>query len=313
MLMRGSRIFLVCLLLLTHPLLVLCQLNDPVVRADTSSCTIPFNLVGKLIILQASADTSTGNFILDTGTPGLVLNNTYFRDYPVRSPHGSSGADINGSGEQVEQTSVPHFTLGTLHFHRTIADLLPLGHLEETRGIKILGLIGVAMFKECEVIIDYANRQMHIRHITRKEIKTYRNDLLSDTSKFHSWPIELRDNRILLNTTVAERKLKFAIDYAAETSVIDAGLPGRVLDSVEIGGRILLTGAGRRRIESLTGHLSGLRIGTVPVPALPVIVTRLENTCFGGMDCINGVLGYDYLSAGVIAINFRKRILYKSR
>lgn len=289
------------------------QLSDPVVHSDTNTAIIPFNLVGKLIVLQASADTTTGNFIFDTGSPGLVLNNTYFRDYPVQAVHGSASSGISGRGEATEQTSVAKFQLGPLHYFRSKADLLPLGHLEEARGIRILGLIGVAMFKECEIEIDYTRNEIRVRHIERKEVKTYRNDALADTTKYHAWPFELRDNRILLNTSIGMRKLIFTIDYAAETSVIDAGLPARVLDSVQIGGRVLLTGSGTRRVEALTGELTGLRIGNLEIPSLPVIVTPLENTCFGDMACIKGVLGFDYLSQGVIAINFRKRILYRSK
>jgi hypothetical protein len=286
------------------------QTLNPILRSDTASCIIPFNLVGKLIIIQASADTSSGNFILDTGSPGLVLNSTYFRDYPINTPHGSRSSDINGTDEQTEYTTVPQFTLGTLHYYRMNADLLSLGHLEQSRGIKILGLIGISFFKECELIIDYSNNLIHLHHINKKEAKTYSHELLADETKFNTYPIELKENRILVNTTIGKRQLTFAIDCAAETSILDSRLPDRVLDSVQINGRILLSGAGTKKVEALSGALTGLKIGEQNIPSLPVIITKLENTCFGGMDCINGVLGYDYLSRSIIAINFRMRKLY---
>lgn len=309
--MRRAAIAVLILILLAPRLRS--QLRDPVVHTDTSECIIPFSLVNKLIVLQASADTSTGNFIFDTGSPGLVLNNTYFRGYPITtSPH-SSASGISGTGDATEQTTVANFRMGTLRYNRVQADLLPLGHLEESRGIKILGLVGVSMFKECEMQIDYLNSVIRLRHISKRELKAYRNETLEDTAKFFAWPFEMRENRILLNSSIGKKKLFFTIDYAAETSVIDAGLSEKVLDSVEIVGRILLTGTGVRKIEALTGALSGLKIENVAVPPLQVIVTPLENTCFGALNCINGVLGFDYLSSGIIAINFRKRILYKSK
>jgi hypothetical protein len=286
------------------------QFRDPVLRPDSADCIVPFTLVGKLIVIQASADTSSGNFILDTGAPGLVLNNTYFRDYPVTVPHGGSRSDINGGGEPLEQTTVAHFRFGAMHYYRMGADLVPLGHLERTRGLKIMGLIGVSFFKECEMIIDYKANVIRLHHIGRKDAKTYTNEQLSDTSKYAAYPIELRDNRILIRTRIAQRDVRFAIDYAAETSILDSRLPDRVLDSVMIDGRILLSGVGTKKVEALSGQLSGLHIGDVKIPSLPVIITHLENTCFGGMDCINGVLGYDFISSSTIAINFRKRILY---
>ena len=256
------------------------------------------------------ADTSAGNFILDTGAPGLVLNNTYFRDYPVRVPHGGTRSDINGGGEHLEQTTVAHFRFGAMHYYRMSADLVPLGQLERTRGLKIMGLVGVAFFKECEMIIDYKRSLIRLHHIQRKEGKTYTNEALSDTSKYAAYPIELRDNRILIKTRIAQRDVRFAIDYAAETSILDSRLPDRVLDSVSIDGRILLSGVGTKQVERFSGELSGLHIGDRKIPSLPVIITHLDNTCFGGVDCINGVLGYDFIASSTIAINFRKRILY---
>src|SRR5882757_11370346 len=56
---------------------------DPVVTSDSSTCVIPFSRAGNLILIKAKADTTEGNFVLDTGAPGLVLNLTYFRNYPV--------------------------------------------------------------------------------------------------------------------------------------------------------------------------------------------------------------------------------------
>jgi hypothetical protein len=300
----------IVLLTCLHPAQSISQSQNFILKADTASCQIPFTLVGKLIIIQASADSSSGNFILDTGSPGLVLNSTYFRDYPTHSAHNTNTLDINGENEQLQQTTIPHFTLGTFHYYRMGADLLSLSHLEQSRGIKILGLIGVSFFKDCELIIDYVNKLIHLHHINKSEAKTYRHDMLSNDSRFNAYPIELKENRILLKTRIGKRDLKFAIDYAAETSILDSRLPEKILDSVQIYGRILLTGAGSRKIEALSGELSGLQIGNELIPILPVIVTRLENTCFGGMNCINGVLGYDFMSRSIIALNFRKRILY---
>src|SRR5678809_194712 len=61
---------------------------------DDNSCVIPFNRVGNLIVLKAKADTTEGNFILDTGAPGLVLNLTYFRNYSITSHQDGEQASI---------------------------------------------------------------------------------------------------------------------------------------------------------------------------------------------------------------------------
>src|ERR1043165_8521915 len=65
-------------------------LSHPFTKDDSSSVEIPFIRAGNLILIQAKADTLDGNFILDTGAPKLVLNTTYFREYPSISDHSSN-------------------------------------------------------------------------------------------------------------------------------------------------------------------------------------------------------------------------------
>jgi len=98
------------------------QSTDPILKSDTSSCMIPFTRVGNLIVVQASVNSIFGNFILDTGSPHLVLNTTYFRDYPLLFTKDEEQTTITGRAGIVERTMVKHFTLGTLHYYRAEAD-----------------------------------------------------------------------------------------------------------------------------------------------------------------------------------------------
>jgi hypothetical protein len=299
------------LLIASHlPKINVAQSNDPVLRSDSANSIIPFTRAGKLILIQGRADTTEGNFILDTGSPGLVLNNTYFREYFVTEPHNTSRRTITGEAGQTQQTVVRNFRLGNFNYIQADAELVNLGHLEQSKGVKILGLIGVSMFKQCEMIIDYANNVIHLHHIGKKERNTYQHAMLNDPAKYLVYPIDIRENRILVKTNIGNRDLQFVIDYAAETNIIDGRLPDKILDSVEINGRIILSGAGSRKIEALSGALSSLKVGGLQITGLPVVITNLENTCFGSMNCINGVLGYDFLSRYKLAFNFIKRKLY---
>jgi hypothetical protein len=283
---------------------------DPEISSDTASCVLPFTRVGKLILVKGRADTTEGNFIFDTGSPHLVLNSTYFRDYPLIQANFGEEASITGKGDIVARTTVKKFRLGTFTYHATEADLVSLGHIENSRGVKILGLLGVSLFKQCEVIIDYEKNLIHLHHIGRKERTTYQHELLKDPSTYTSYPIEINENRILVKTAMANRSLDFVIDFAAETNIIDSRLPGKILDSVDISGRILLAGAGSKKVEALSGTLNNFKLQGLDVGALPVIVTNLENTCFGRENCINGVLGYDFLSRYKLGFNFIKRKMY---
>ncbi len=289
---------------------VIDALSDRFVQNDTSSCIIPFTLAGKLIVVQGRADSVVGNFVLDTGAPNLVLNSTYFRDYPVNVVHDENETSITGEGNMSHRTTVQHFQLGTLHYYRAEADLVSLGHIENTRGVKIIGLLGVSLFKDCELIIDYGTSLIQLHRIGKKERKQYQHAMLADSSRYTSFPFDLKDNRILIKTNFADKNLQFVIDYAAESNIIDSRSPASVLDSIAITGRVLLSGAGSRKIEAISGEISHFSVGRIQVHGLPVIITNLENTCFGSTSCINGVLGHDFLSRYTLVFNFVRRKLY---
>jgi hypothetical protein len=277
---------------------------------DSISCIIPFNRVGNLIVLKARADTTEGNFILDTGAPGLVLNITYFRGYPITSQHDGEQASIAGSSNGIQKTSVRDLSFGTLQFVRTEADLTNLGQIENARGIRVLGLLGVDLFKQYEMIIDFEKSLIYLHRIGRKEASSYKHQLLNDTSTYRTLPIDLKDNRIITTTESEGRKLKLVIDCAAESNILDSRLPNKFFENVTITRRVKLAGPGDKRIDAFYGSLSKMTIAGLEINNLPVTITNLENTCFALGGCVDGVLGFDFLSLHRIGFNFVNRKMY---
>ena len=285
-------------------------LNDDTSPPDSLSCTIPFTRAGNLILLQAKADTMEGNFILDTGAPHLVLNITYFRDYPSTTIADADQTSITGTGQAVVKTQVKGLEINVMKYSNLEADLVNLGHIENSRGVKILGLLGMELFRQCELIIDYERSVIHLHRIAKKEANVYRHVMLSDTSTFYTIPISLMDNRIVTNTVMAGKKLTLVIDCAAESNLLDSRLPDKIFDNVIITRRVMLTGSNNKRVEALSGDLSNMMIGNQPINNLPVLITNLENTCFSYGGCIDGVLGFDFLSKHKIGFNFVTRKMY---
>jgi Aspartyl protease len=278
--------------------------------ADSLSSIIPFSMAGNLILIQASADTTEGSFILDTGCPNLVLNLTYFRDYPVTVSMEDEKTGMSGSVASVVKTVINTFSFGSKKYDRVDADLVNLGHIENSRGIKVLGLIGIQFFKNCEMIIDYERSLIYLHWIGKKEADTYRHEMLSDTRNYSTVPIDLTDNRIIIKTEMAGKKLKFIIDSGAETNVLDSRLPDKLFEEIVISGRITLSGVGNKKVEALKGNWKSMRIGDQEIGSLPVLITNLEKTCFSYNGCVDGILGFDFLSLQKIGFNFVKRKMY---
>lgn len=281
--------------------------TGPIISADSGSCVIPFTRAGNLILIQAKADTTTGFFVLDTGTPGLVLNLTYFRRYPTTNPVESGG--VTGTVMSA-RTTVDSFHLGPIRYYRLDADLINLGHVENNKGVKIFGLMGLQLFERFEMIIDYSSNRIYLHLINRKETAAYRNPQFLDSATYDIIPINIEQDKMIVYLFLKGRKLKFIIDTAAETNVLDSRLPTKVFEQVEITRRVTLDGSGSHKVEALSGNLKGLRLGNRDLEALPVLITNLQSMCDAYNNCFDGMLGFDFLSLHKIGFNFVTRKMY---
>jgi hypothetical protein len=284
--------------------------GDPVVTSDTPSCVIPFNRVGNLIVIKAKADSVEGNFILDTGAPGLILNMTYFRNYSASSDPETESGGVTGATTASSPTVINKFSMGPVKYFRAEADRINLGHIENSKGIKILGLMGMQLFKRFEMIIDYENNLLYLHLINKKEAASYKSQMLKDTSAYNSFDINILEDKLLTYGEMGGKKLMFVIDSGAESNILDSRLPGKIFENVSITGRVILAGTGNRKVEALYGDVSNMKIGGRNMGTLPVLVTNLEKMCFSYNQCIDGMLGFDFLSLHKIGFNFVNRKMY---
>jgi hypothetical protein len=282
---------------------------DPIISGDSVSCTIPFTRVGNLILIRAKADTTTGYFVLDTGAPGLVLNITYFRNYPAAGT--AEGRGITGSTDVGVRSTVDSLRLGSVRYSHMDADLINLGHIENSKGVRIYGLLGMELFMHFEVIIDYGASLIYLHLIGKKESGTYKSPQLTDTSAYSTIPFDITDKRIIVIMYLNGKKLKFIIDSGAETNVLDSRLPAKVFQQVEITRKVLLGGSGSHKVEALYGDIKGLRIGDRDITTLPILITSLQSMCDAyNTSCLDGMLGFDFLSLHKIGFNFVNHKMY---
>ncbi|MBC7536586.1 MAG: aspartyl protease family protein [Ferruginibacter sp.] len=284
--------------------------SDPIVSCDSLVAVIPFTRAGNLVLIQAKADTIEGNFILDTGAPGLVLNVTYFRDYPSTSATTADQGGITGNTSNADPTIISRFSFGAVRYSLVEADRINLGHIENNKGVRILGLLGLQLFKRFEMILDYERNLLFLHLISKKESNIYASEQLKDTALYNTFPITFLDNKLLTTAEMDGKKLKFLVDTGAESNVLDSRLPDKIFDNVTVTGRITLTGTGAKKTEALYGNIKNLKIGDLNISSLPVIVANLEKMCNAYDRCLDGMLGFDFLSLHKIGFNFVKRKMY---
>lgn len=117
-----------------------------------SAITLPLQQIDHFIVVRATINYKrTGFFILDTGATCLTLNARYFRG------DRSTGRTIYGLHDQaayLEKRKVD-LQIGALSWKSEEALILDLSGLERKSPFKILGLLGVDLFKHMEIAIDY--------------------------------------------------------------------------------------------------------------------------------------------------------------
>lgn len=284
-------------------------IDDPIISMDSADCIIPFNRAGNLILIKAKADTTDGNFILDTGAPGLILNMTYFRNYPqIGEVEGETGG-ITGA-ITASPTLVNTLSMAAVKYSKVSADRVNLGHIENSKGVKILGLLGMQLFKQFEMIIDYEKSVIYLHHITKKDGKNYKSDQLQDTSAYNILNITVSDNKLFTKGQIGSKKLTFVIDTGAESNVLDSRLPNSLFENFNIDRRVKLNGAGNTKIEAIYGDMQQVMVGNLNVTNLPLLVTNLEKMCFAYDKCIDGILGFDFLALHKIGFNFVTNKMY---
>jgi hypothetical protein len=235
---------------------------------------------------------------------------TYFRSYPASSTANEESGGITGTVAGSTPTEVANLSFGPIKYFRVEADRINLGHIENSKGIKILGLLGMQLFKRFEMIIDYEKSLIHLHLIGRKEASSYKHEMLADTSAYNTFSINILENKLLTYGEMAGKKLTFIIDTGAESNVLDSKLPDKIFENVDITRRILLSGSGNTKIEALYGDMRNMKLGGREMGTLPVLVTNLEKMCFSFNQCIDGMLGFDFLSLHKIGFNFVNRKMY---
>lgn len=271
-------------------------------KKDTATIVIPLKRIGKLYLIEASIDGEAGNLVFDTGASGLVLNETYFRHYVSFGEHNSRG--ITGNVANNERITADNMTVGPLRFRKAMANMANLGHIENRRGIKVLGLFGFELIRQYEIQIDYAHNQLRLYPIDKK------GEPLNPAIEFKAdyiQKIEENRNIMFIKGSVGGKLLRFCFDTGAETNVLSTDLPKSVLQTVSITRTSKLRGAGSSYTDVIYGRMNDFAYGDTAFTGMETVITYLDhlNESYGTM--MDGMVGFDFISKGTFCINFVKR------
>jgi hypothetical protein len=284
---------------------IMSDMRFPGASDHIESIVLPLKRAGNLIMLEAIIDSIQGNLILDTGSAGFALNRMYFRQGRTVADQVSGG--VTGSAGTVSTMRVNNMRIAELSFSRLEATIIDMGHIENARNVKILGFFGLVLFADYEVVIDLQNSVLELHRLNLRGNRVHRpnppirHDLLM-TAKVNS-------NVVFIDAVINNSKLTFCLDTGAESNVLGSGLPGRVLNTVDITGRSTLRGAGAQQVEVLYGKMNDFSIERKEIKGMNVIITNLNAMShFYGIPT-HGMLGCEFLEKGTFFINLKQERL----
>lgn len=244
----------------------------------------------------------SGKFILDTGAPYLVLNQTYFKNAQASNvlAAGVSGK-VKVAKMQIESLEVTGYTWQNLN-----ADVVSLSQVENSKSTKILGLLGVQLFVNKILTIDYANGQLFVADKESQQFVAKGETIIEEK-------LTVYDNRLITKVNIAGKKQLTCIDTGAEACVLHNKQKNKVWEQIDVKGRYLMAGVGSQRAEVLSAVVKQLEFGDKEISNVRTIVSNLDGLSEAYGFEVRFVMGYTILSGYLVTLNFVDNKVVMSR
>ncbi|WP_353780027.1 hypothetical protein [Winogradskyella sp. 3972H.M.0a.05] len=265
---------------------------------------IPFKLIDHLIVVEAELFDKKGNFIIDTGSETLILNSVHFKKSSNEKITHGVNADIHSSVKHVNT-----FLLKNFELRHTKSDVIDLSHIEKTKKMNLLGVIGHSVLKDFEIFIDLYLNQITLTRVDKLGNRLDDNVYLEEITD--SINFKLKKHTIVLNTEVNGVMLKMGLDSAAEYNQLNKKVSSKVLKNFFPSRKLKLSGASGKTVEVMAGKLFRVKLSdNVYFGPMQTVLANLKrmNEAFGTR--LDGVLGYEFFKQKRTIINYKKRQLY---
>ena len=204
---------------------------------------------------------------------------------------------------------VKEFALKQFKVQNKEAHVINLSHIETTKKVQILGVIGYNILKDYEIFVD-----LYLNQITLTKVDHLGNTLNKNVyleTIVDSLDFKLKNHTIMVAATINDQKLVFGLDTAAEFNQINKSTNKKALKYFKPTKRLLLTGASNKKVEVLAGKLHRVKLSeAIYFGPMYTILTNLSkmNEAFGTE--LDGILGYEFFAQKRTIINYQKKKLY---
>ena len=272
-------------------------------KSDQNFIEIPFELARKLISVKVLLNGTERTFLLDTGSPRVILNSKYLDNSTEQTM--SSTKDVNShsvSGMDIVKVNKLEFAGITLKDQRVISSNLE--HLEEGLGIPIHGLIGYEMIRDYDILFDYRNKKIAL--INPEYFEEFSRKNLG--KNLVSLPLHMKGHLPTIQSGIGNRTYHFAIDSGAESNLIDDHLFQQLKENLKTIGNNVLKGADKKSKNVKTAVIKKMYIGGEKFKNIPTVFSDVRHFNKNENEIkIDGIVGYPVLSGQKTIVSYKRK------
>lgn len=260
---------------------------------------IPFALEGGMIFVDAEIDGQKASFILDTGAPGLVINNL----------GNEKGVETKVEGIQgetsVSEVKVTSFNWAGLKHQEISAFLMDMSSFEELTGRNIKGLIGYEFFKDQEMLLDFDNQMIRLTRVNGKSS--------SRKKRIESVPFQHLSHLPIVKMKVNGKTGYFGLDTGSEVNIIHSRWKKKMKSGLIQSNQIVGVDGASKKVESTS--IENTKIGNQSMEEMDFHFVNLSTIEKEYNVQLDGILGFPFFSTNKVSIDFEKQELsfYKTK
>ncbi len=268
--------------------------------------TIPFKKVGKLIAVEVLVDNQKRMFLLDTGSPKVVINSRYLPKSTEETLSSSKGVNGTISGANITKIKKIDFSGITMENQKILT--LDISHLEKSFNVdfKIHGLIGYELIKDYDLLFDHQNntvtlikptyfKQYAKKHFAKKNISVV--------------PFELQSHIPVFKAKINGKIYNFGLDSGAETNLMSEKLLNKLSKQLTDKEESTLGGVGKTKTKVFKGILKKAQIGNKDFKNMNTLFSSISHLNEGYKLKIDGLMGYELLSKQKTLVSYKRKEL----
>lgn len=290
---------LLCLTLVFSAQIALSTTNQHINNNPSSrfvSEDFDFEIVKGMLFVKASLNNKEGNFIIDTGSPEMVLNHREI------ASNGFIACGINGQ-MTTEWKIIRNFKWAGIFKKRIVALTMDLEHLEKITQKEILGIIGYDFLKSFDLYLDYKNRYGRLE----KHKAANKNEI-----PYMVIPFKLQEHLPVVRAKIGKRFYSFGLDTGAGVNVINQCKLKRLNKDLTTSNPIKthLAGLSKHVNTNTSLIINEAEIRKEAFENMRFVFTDISHFNKMGDFLIDGFLGYPFLKNGRFSICYKKRKIY---